>query len=97
VKLVILPAALDELRDGAAFYAERAGSDLGLAFVGEFERVVEILLENPKLGAVFRGRRRRHSLRRFPYSVIYQETPEELRIVAVAHQRRRPIYWSRRR
>lgn len=42
MKLVILPAALDELRDGAAFYAERAGNDLGLAFVAEFERVVEV-------------------------------------------------------
>ena len=47
-------------------------------------------------GAVFRGSRRRYLFRRFPYSIIYQITNDELRIIAVAHHRRRPGYSSNR-
>jgi toxin ParE1/3/4 len=97
VKLVIVPAALAELHDAAAFYAASANVELGLAFVEEFERAVDAILAGPEIGAVFRRARRRYLLRRFPYSVIYQQTHEEVRIIAVAHQRRRPSYWIRRR
>ena len=97
MRLVIVPPALAELHDAAAFYAERANVELGLAFVAEFERAVNAVLANPNLGAVFRGSRRRYLLRRFPYGVIYQITSEELRVVAVAHQRRRPGYWAGRK
>jgi toxin ParE1/3/4 len=97
VKLVIVPPALSELRDAAAFYAESSDVELGLAFVAEFERAVNAVLTNPNLGAVFRGTKRRYLLRRFPYSIIYQITPEEFRVVAVAHHRRRPGYWAGRK
>ena len=97
MKLVIVPLALSELHNTAVFYAEKANAELGLAFVAEFERTTSLLLENPMLGSIFRGARRRYFLRRFPYSVIYQITTEELRVVAVAHQRRRPSYWIQRK
>jgi plasmid stabilization system protein ParE len=97
VKLVIVPPALGELHDAAAFYTESANVELGLAFVAEFERTVNVILENPTLGMIFRGDRRRYLLRRFPYSVIYQVTSDELRVIAVAHHRRRPGYWAGRK
>ena len=97
MKLVIVPLALGELHDAAAFYTESANVELGLAFVAEFERSVDLILNNPTLGAVFRGTRRRVLLRRFPYNVIYQLTSEELRVIAVAHNRRRPGYWAGRK
>jgi toxin ParE1/3/4 len=97
VNLVIVPPALAELHDATAFYAESANVELALAFVAEFERTVNALLVNPNLGAVFRGNSRRYLLRRFPYGVIYQITSEELRVVAVAHHRRRPGYWAGRK
>lgn len=97
MKLVIVPLALAELHDAAAFYTAKANVELGLAFVTEFERTAKLILENPALGAVYRGTRRRYLFRRFPYSIIYQVTAEELRVIAVAHQRRRPSYWSKRK
>ena len=97
MKLVIVPPALDELQDAAAFYAERANRELGMAFLAEFERSAHLVLKNPLVGAVFRGDSRRYLLRRFPYSIIYQITQQELRVLAVAHHRRRPGYWARRR
>jgi toxin ParE1/3/4 len=97
VKLVVSPPALAELHDTAAFYTLKANVELGLAFVAEFERTANLVLDNPLLGVVFRGTRRRYILRRFPYSIIYQVTAEELRILAVAHHRRRPGYWAQRK
>lgn len=37
---------------------------------------------------------RRLAVKRFPYHVFYLEAPEELRILAVAHDRREPGYWT---
>ena len=97
MKLVVSPPALAELHDAAAFYTLKANVDLGLAFVTEFERTANLVLDNPLLGVVFRGTRRRYILRRFPYSIIYQVTAEELRVLAVAHHSRRPGYWAQRK
>ncbi len=96
MKLVIVPPALAELHAASAFYKSRANAGLGLAFVAEFERAASLVLENPMLGAIFRGLSRRYLFRRFPYSIIYQVTADELRIIAVAHHRRRPGYWANR-
>lgn len=32
-------------------------------------------------------------MRRFPYSVVYHLSGEVIRVIAVAHQSRRPGYW----
>ena len=97
MKLVIAPQALAELHDAATFYTLKANSELGFAFVAEFERAADLVLANPELGALFRGTRRRYVLRRFPYSIIYRITAEELQVLAVAHHRRRPGYWTHRK
>jgi toxin ParE1/3/4 len=97
VKIVVISPALTELHDAAAFYTLKANVELGLAFVAEFERTANLVLDNPLLGVVFRRTRRRYNLRRFPYSIIYQITADEIRILAVAHHRRRPGYWAQRK
>ncbi|MBS4098252.1 MAG: type II toxin-antitoxin system RelE/ParE family toxin [Sulfuricella sp.] len=97
MKLVVAPLALAELHDAAAFYTLKANAALGLEFVAEFERAANLVLTNPLLGAVFRDTRRQYILRRFPYRIIYQVTVEELRILAVAHHRRRPGCWAHRK
>ena len=97
MKSTIVPLALAELRDAAAFYADRAGGDLALAFVAEFERVARIIQENPLAGTALRLNRMTYPFRRFPYSVMYYLAQDnELRIIAIAHQRRRPNYWAER-
>lgn len=39
---------------------------------------------------------RRALLRRFPFAIVYLELGDEIRVLAIAHQRRRPGYWRRR-
>jgi hypothetical protein len=36
-------------------------------------------------------------LRRFPFALIYRIKTSKVQIVAVAHDRRQPGYWRRRR
>ena len=57
MKLVITPPALAELHDVAAFYTLKANVEFGLAFVAEFERTANLVLNNPLLGTVFRSTR----------------------------------------
>ena len=96
MKVSIAAEAERELIEGARYYTAQANLDLGLAFIAEFERSVEVLRSHPELGARWRHESRRMPLRRFPYSVIYLLYPNEIRILAVAHQRRKPGYWSGR-
>lgn len=96
MKVSVHPSAAGELRETAKFYSERADQSLGLAFIAEFERALNLLSHAPELGAIWRGTARRYPLRRFPYNLVYQIKPEELRVIALAHQRRRPSYWKNR-
>lgn len=55
-----------EFIEAAAHY-ESEVPGLGERFGDEVERVVELLIENPKLGAVVEGEIRHFVLRRFPF------------------------------
>ncbi len=86
-----------ELIDGALFYTREADRELGLIFIDEFERSLEVLCNYPRRGPIWRGTTRRLPLRRFPYAIIYQIKPEDVRVIALAHQSRRPGYWRGRK
>ncbi len=92
----VSPAADWELSEGAMHYAREADAQIGLAFILEYERALALLCVHPNLGAPWRNGRRRFPLRRFPYSIVYYIRGEELRVVALAHHRRKPAYWRAR-
>ena len=96
MKLSVHPSTSAELRETVKFYTARAGQMFGLAFLSEFERTLNLLSQNPELGAAYRKNARRFPLRRFPYSVVYQLKSDELRVIAIAHQHRQPNYWKNR-
>ena len=89
-----------ELRAAIVRYeGERAG--LGDEFWSEVQHALHLIEERPELGGRVtrirvRGVARRFPVRRFPYFVIYRERADDLEIVAVAHQNRRPGYWRSR-
>jgi toxin ParE1/3/4 len=89
------PEAEFEVIEAAAHY-ESEVPGLGERFGDELERVIELLIDNPKLGATVEGEIRHFVLRRFPFSVIYAEVGDVLYILAVAHGSRKPGYWSER-
>ncbi len=93
----VSPEADRELSEGAIFYAREANAEVGLAFIIEYERALTLLCANPSIGALWRGARRRFPLRKFPYSIIYYVRGDELRVIAFAHHRRKPGYWTARK
>lgn len=94
--VTLAPEGEEELIEGASYYARESGPELGYAFIDEFQRSAEVLRAHPTLGAIWRGPIRRLPLRRFPYSIVYTLHGEEIKIFALAHQRRRPGYWRGR-
>jgi plasmid stabilization system protein ParE len=96
VRLVTLhPDADAELTDAAQYYESRQPG-LGVDLLGEVERAFDQILANPEACRKIGRRVRRKSLWRFPYNLIYAVYPERIRIVAFAHQKRRPFYWRKR-
>ena len=70
-----------ELTDAARYYAQQGGSDLGMELIAEFERSLNLLADQPQLGALWRNRRRL-PMRRFPFSIIYYVSGDSLRVIA---------------
>ena len=89
------PDAQQELYQVALRY-ESEVPGLGRQFGEEVERVVQLLLENPELGAVLDSDLRHFILRRFPFSVVYAVATNLVYVVAVAHSSRKPGYWQAR-
>ena len=89
------PAAQQEVEDAAARYeAQQAG--LGRDFRAEFEAALGRIVQNPQLYGIELGEFRACPLRRFPYTIFYIDLEDRIWVGAVAHQSRRPGYWSRR-
>jgi toxin ParE1/3/4 len=95
-QVIFHPAARRELEEAIDRYnAERQG--LGREFREEVQRVLALLTRFPGLGQPGRGSVRRMMLSRFPYHIYYRLLESDnLRILAVAHNRRRPEYWGAR-
>ena len=91
------PDARAELLDAATYYEDQS-EGLGGQLIDEAQRVFDLLAESPGLGSPVpkHDAYRRWSLRRFPYCVIYRENENALFVLAVAHERRRPGYRSKR-
>lgn len=85
-----------EVRVSVAYYeVRRAG--LGREFRQEFEATLDRIRRMPQaFTAVDDQGTRKHRFQRFPYTVYYVELDDSIWIVAVAHQKRRPGYWSGR-
>lgn len=89
------PAARIELREARLWYEERSPLS-AVAFLQEFDAAVSCIAEAPTRYALSEYGTRRVALQRFPYNVVYRVGVAEIIIVAVAHQKRRPGYWSHR-
>lgn len=91
------PAARAELHEAAEWYALRAGQCVASGFVSAYEEVQSRVAEYPQLGTRSAGETRKLRFKGFPYSLIYRLGNDQIVIVAIAHQRRRPSYWGKRR
>jgi plasmid stabilization system protein ParE len=84
-----------ELREAVHYYESEAPG-LGRRFLSVVETVLAEILEHPFVGSPLRGDVRRRSAGRFPYQLLYRVAGDEVRILAIMHKRRRPLYWADR-
>jgi plasmid stabilization system protein ParE len=89
------PAALQEVEDAQAWYAERSLL-AAAAFLRELSDAVRRLRDAPDRYPSAEAGTHRILLERFPFTIYYRVQPDTLTIVAVAHQKRRPGYWAAR-
>ena len=91
------PEAETELGNAAVYYAKHASLSIAQAFLAEYERVRDLIIENPQRGTHSEGGLRVYHFDRFPYTLVYEEDRERgPQIYAVAHQSREPGYWGHR-
>ena len=88
-------AAEAELKDAVDYY-DACRTHLGWEFAEEVYTAIQNILAHLAAWTDLSKRTRRCLIRRFPYGVIYQVTGDEIRIIAIMHLNRRPVYWHGR-
>ena len=95
--VIVHPEATTELDHAIAYYESKV-SGLGLDFHAKVELAIHKIQQAPQMWPRHRDPRfRKYVLERFPYLIFYMERTETIWIVAIAHAKRRPGYWERRR
>lgn len=90
-------AALAEYKHEIRYYQKAQSRALALDFMAEFERCLGLIRSHPSIGrAIGASGLMQFALDRFPFHIIYGIQNDELLVVAVAHQKRRPGYWTNR-
>jgi hypothetical protein len=95
--MIIEPEAQEELLVAAEWYddqREGLGGELLEAVDAALLRVEEAPMSFPR--DRFDDRARRALVSRFPYAVVFVVHEGEMRVVAFAHAKKLPGYWSRR-
>jgi len=85
-----------EINEAADFYDIQAPG-LGAVFLDEVQHIIDAVMLHPQAAMLPRGNLRRKLMAKFPYSLVYSIRPNEIRVLAIAHQKRRPFYWRGRR
>ncbi|MBW4598079.1 MAG: type II toxin-antitoxin system RelE/ParE family toxin [Calothrix sp. FI2-JRJ7] len=88
--------AEQELLESASFYDEQTRG-LGLEYLDEVQKAINLIIRYPEIGSTIEDSVRRFIVPKFPYSLIYSVLEDnQIRILAVAHNKRKPKYWRNR-
>lgn len=95
MKFRFLSPALSELSEGSNYY-EQEVPGLGIEFIDEVESAITRILKYPNAWSRISEKFRHCNLRRFPFTIIYtQPQKDEVLIVSVFHQSRKPGSWKK--
>jgi len=89
--------ASQEVREAYLWYAERDQKTARL-FAGEINIAIEKIRRSPKRWPRYDGSVRRYVLHSFPFQIVYYlDGANTVIVLAVAHTRKRPGYWTHRK
>lgn len=89
------PHARAELRAARNWYHERSPLS-AIAFAQTVGNAISRIREAPNTFPLADHDTRKFTSQRFPINIFYLTRETEIIIVAIAHQKRRPGYWSSR-
>lgn len=88
--------ALAEAEEATRWYRDNGGASPSRAFSHELRRVTQLATGQPGIGAPDPHGATRLYFKRFPYTLVFRIQESSVRVIAVAHQSRRPSYWAGR-
>src|SRR4026207_1010358 len=95
MKYTFHPAALEEYRQAANWYAEREQT-VAIKFITSIEDAIERVSEAPTRWRIVDEDVRRCLAHVFPYAILYTIESDFVLILAVMHASREPGYWQSR-
>ena len=87
-------SARADLRSSVFWYEEKR-EGLGARFAAEVRKAIDLIVLAPHRWPIRRGTHR-YVLHRYPYTIAYRFTADEVVILAVAHHRLDPGSWESR-
>jgi plasmid stabilization system protein ParE len=86
-----------ELEDAAVYYA-KISLVLADRFLRDYEQTLSFIEAMPLAWASYYLELRKLNFKIFPYSIVYHYSEEnnEIIIIAIQHQSRKPFYWKDR-
>lgn len=87
--------AASEFKQAFTWYYER-NSTIASEFADELIRSIQNVAEAPQRWPAHVAGTRKFLMPRFPFVIVYQDFPSVVRIIAIAHAKRRPGYWAGR-
>lgn len=82
--------------EAAENYYQQLLPEMGAAFGQEVRTALRRIRTWPLACPIESADIRRLTLSRFPYKLLYAVEVDHLYLIAIAHQHRRPDYWSHR-
>jgi plasmid stabilization system protein ParE len=95
MKIEVLPVALREMLREARWYDARAAG-LGDRFSTAIRSAFLVLKEFPTAHPMIHPPYRRLIVKGFPFAVVFRIDADRIIVAAIAHLKRRPLYWLRR-
>lgn len=89
------PDAILEAAAARLWYSDRS-EDAAARFMAELDRGIASIIEAPERWPEIKDGRRRFVMSRFPFIIWYRIREADIRVLAIAHARRRPGYWMAR-
>ena len=95
MKLSVDPAALEELLEAEEYTSQEFGKTVVREFRLNVASTLEEITQFPEHYSKTSDNIRAKTLQPYPYSIIYEEINDTVRVYAFAHNKRKPGYWRK--
>jgi toxin ParE1/3/4 len=96
MRVTLHPGAEKDIQEAAEFYEREGSPGLAAKFIREFKRLTALIATHPDIGVPRASGLRSFSMNVFPYTVIYRALGDEIKVLVVKHDKKRPGYGAAR-